>query len=88
MANVVVDDRAVLVADLSHYDGADPKRHPAAWRLGGRLRGTVRAATARPAGLRLESALPCDRRPGHRRCAGHRANRGPPGVSWSLLQGQ
>jgi hypothetical protein len=61
----------VLIADLSHYDGADPERHPAAWRQAEQLRDIVRCATTVPAALRLDSALRCSRRPGRRPCPGH-----------------
>jgi len=61
----------VLVADLSHYDGVDNERYPAAFRLAERLRTIARAGSLTPGGYRLESALSCHRRPGHRRCPGH-----------------
>ncbi|HZV51579.1 MAG TPA: hypothetical protein VFD49_17655 [Candidatus Dormibacteraeota bacterium] len=61
----------MLVADLSRYDGADPVRHPAAFRLAERLRAIVQAGTSVPAGDPLHSALRCRRRPGRRSCPGH-----------------
>jgi hypothetical protein len=61
----------VLVADLSHYDGVDPIRNPAAFRLAERLRAVVRAGTSVPAGDPFPSALRCHRRPGRRSCPGH-----------------
>ncbi len=62
---------AVLIADLSHYDGADPEQHRAAWRLAEYLRDIVRCATALPAGYRYHTGLRCHRRPGRSRCPGH-----------------
>ncbi len=61
----------VLVADLSHYEGADPTQHPAAFRLAERLRAIVQAGTAVPAGDPFDSTLRCHRRPGRRSCQGH-----------------
>jgi hypothetical protein len=61
----------MLVADLSHFDGADPERYPAAFRIAERLRAIVRAGTSVPSGYRLDSALRCHRRPGRRVCPGH-----------------
>lgn len=61
----------MLVADLSHYDDADPERYPSAFRLAERLRAIVRAGTVIPGGFRLDSALRCHRRPGRRPCPGH-----------------
>jgi hypothetical protein len=46
-ANALFCDRAVLVAALSHYEGADPVQHPAAWRLTVRLRGIPSRSDAR-----------------------------------------
>jgi hypothetical protein len=55
----------MLIADLSHYEGADPDRHPAAWRLAEYLRTIVCAATSISADRRLNSALRCHRRLRH-----------------------
>ena len=60
----------MLSADLTHFEQTDPEIHPAAWKLAEHLRGIIRAATARPTGYTLESALPCRRRPARRRCPG------------------
>jgi hypothetical protein len=60
----------MLVADLRHFlDLPDDVPAPAL-RLAEQLRGIVRAATAGDAGASWVSALPCSRRPGHRRCPG------------------
>jgi hypothetical protein len=61
---------AVLYADVTQFDGTDPEVHPAAWKLAEHIRGVIRAATAIPTGYTLESALPCRRPPGHRKCPG------------------
>lgn len=68
---VLVGYRAsVLVADLRHFlDLPDDTPAPAV-RLAEQLRGIVRAATAGEAGADWVTALPCQRRPGHRRCPG------------------
>ena len=60
----------MLVSDLRHFlDLPDDVPAPAA-RLAEQLRGIVRAATAGDAGAGWVTALPCQRRPGHRRCPG------------------
>jgi hypothetical protein len=60
----------MLVSDLRHFlDLPDDVPTPAA-RLADQLRGIVRAATAGDAGADWVTALPCQRRPGHRRCSG------------------
>lgn len=75
----------MLYADVTHFDETDPEVHPAAWKLAEHIRGVIRAATAIPTGYTLESALPCRRRPGHRKCPGWiRVDRQdiPPYVNW------
>lgn len=75
----------MLYADVTHFDGTDPEIHPAAWKLAEHIRGVIRAATAIPTGYTHESALPCRRRPGHRKCPGWiRISRQdiPPYVNW------
>lgn len=62
---------AVLIADLSHYDGANPEVHPVAWRLAEYLRDIVRCATALPAGCQYHTGLRCHCRPARRACPGH-----------------
>jgi len=58
----------MMVTDLHHYlDLPDEVPGPAR-RLAEQLDGVVRAATAGDAGVAWESALPCRRRPGNRRC--------------------
>ena len=59
-----------MVTDLHHLlDLPDGTPGPAR-RLAGHLSNIVRAATAGDAGIAWESALPCRRRPGNRRCPG------------------
>lgn len=60
----------MMVTDLQHFldpplDAPGPAR-----RLAEQLGNLVRAATAGDAGTAWESALPCRRRPGNRRCPG------------------
>ena len=60
----------MMVTDLHHLlDLPDGTPGPAR-RLAGHLSNIVRAATAGDAGTAWESALPCRRRPGNRRCPG------------------
>jgi hypothetical protein len=60
----------MMVTDLHHFlDLPDGTPGPAR-RLAGHLSNIVRAATAGDAGTTWESALPCRRRPGNRRCPG------------------
>ena len=75
----------MLIADLSHHDGADPEHHPAASRLSEYLRAIVCAATSIPADRRLNSGLRCHRRPGRQPCAGYLQivrQEVPPHVNW------
>ncbi|MGH7911085.1 MAG: hypothetical protein ACREQM_15055 [Candidatus Dormibacteraceae bacterium] len=60
----------MLIADLSHYQDADPEQR-GAYRLGRRLGEITYAATSIPAGRSLHSALPCHRRPRRRPCPGY-----------------
>jgi hypothetical protein len=59
----------VLVADLRHFLDLPEDTPAPALRLAEQLRGIVRAATAGD-GVDWVTALPCQRRPGHRRCPG------------------
>ena len=59
-----------MVTDLHHLlDLPDGTPGPAR-RLAEHLSNIVRAASAGDAGIAWESALPCRRRPGNRRCPG------------------
>jgi hypothetical protein len=60
----------MFVTDLHHFLDLPPGTPGPARRLAGHLSNIVRAATAGDAGTTWESALPCRRRPGNRRCPG------------------
>lgn len=60
----------MLVTDLSHFADMPEDTPGPARRLAEHLSNIVRAATAGDAGTAWESALPCRRRPAHRRCPG------------------
>ncbi len=60
----------MLVSDLNHFLDLPGDTPGPARRLAGHLSNIVRAATAGDAGTAWESALPCQRRPGNRRCPG------------------
>ncbi len=60
----------VLVADLGHFLGLPEDASGSARRLAQHLGDIVRAGTAGEVGDRWVSALPCRRRPAHRRCPG------------------
>jgi len=59
-----------MVTDLHHFLDLPAATPGPARRLAGHLGNIVRAATAGDAGTTWESALPCRRRPGNRRCPG------------------
>jgi hypothetical protein len=60
----------MFVTDLHHFLDLPAATPGPARRLAGHLSNIVRAATAGDAGTTWESALPCRRRPGNRRCPG------------------
>jgi hypothetical protein len=60
----------MLVSDLNHFAGLPDDTPSPARRLAGHLHDIVRAATAGDAGTAWDTALPCRRRPGNRRCPG------------------
>jgi hypothetical protein len=60
----------MLVTDLNHFLDLPEDTPGPARQLAGHLGNIVRAATAGDAGTAWESALPCRRRPAHRRCPG------------------
>jgi hypothetical protein len=60
----------MLVTDLNHFAGLPEDAPGPARRLAAHLHDIVRAATAGDAGTTWETALPCRRRPGNRRCPG------------------
>lgn len=60
----------MMVTDLHHFLGLPPDAPGPARRLADHLGNVVRAATAGDAGIAWETALPCRRRPGNRRCPG------------------
>ncbi|HYO02277.1 MAG TPA: hypothetical protein VET27_10500 [Mycobacterium sp.] len=60
----------MLVADLHHFIDLPPDIPGPALKLGEHLISIVQAATAGDAHTAWESALPCRRRPGNRRCPG------------------
>jgi hypothetical protein len=60
----------MLVTDLNHFLDLSEDTPGPARQLAGHLSNIVRAATAGDAGTAWESALPCRRRPAHRRCPG------------------
>ena len=59
-----------MVTDLQHFLDLPPDVPGPARRLADQLGNIVKAATAGDAGTTWESALPCHRKPGHRRCTG------------------
>ncbi len=75
----------MLVTDLHHFLDLPEDMPGPARRLAEQLTNIVRAATAGDAGTVWESALPCRRRPAHRRCPGRmivlRAGPGTP-IRW------
>ena len=76
---------AMMVIELSHYLELAEEMPGPARRLAADLSGIVRAATAGDAGTAWTSALPCRRRPAHRRCPGRLVvlRRGPPApIHW------
>ena len=60
----------MMVTDLRHYLDLGPETPAPALRLAEQLGDIVRAGTAGDVGEEWESALPCRRRPGNRRCPG------------------
>jgi hypothetical protein len=60
----------MMVTDLHHWLDLPADAPGPARRLAEQLGDIVRAATAGDAGIEWESALPCARRPAHRRCPG------------------
>jgi hypothetical protein len=60
----------MFVTDLHHFLDLSAATPGPARRLAGHLSNIVRAATAGDVGTTWESALPCRRRPGNRRCPG------------------
>jgi hypothetical protein len=60
----------MMVTDLHHYLDLPPDVPGPARRLAEQLNSIVRAATAGDAATAWETALPCHRRPGNRRCHG------------------
>jgi hypothetical protein len=60
----------MFVTDLNHFLDLPEDTPGPARRLAGHLSGIVKAATAGDAGTAWESALPCRRPPGNRRCPG------------------
>lgn len=75
----------MLVADLRHFLDLPDDVPTAAVRLADQLRGIVRAATAGDAGAHWVTALPCQRRPGRRRCPGRirvRRTDAPAPITW------
>ena len=60
----------MLVADLHHFLDLPADTPGPARQLGEQLSSIVAAATAGDAHTTWESALPCRRRPAHRRCPG------------------
>jgi hypothetical protein len=60
----------MLVSDLSHFLDLPADTPGPASALAGQLSDIVRAATAGETGNAWETALPCRRRPGNRRCPG------------------
>lgn len=78
----------MLVTDLHHFLDLPPDTPGPARRLAEQLSSIVRAATAGDAGTAWESALPCQRRPAHRRCPGRiivlRTEPGAP-IRWQCI---
>jgi hypothetical protein len=75
----------MFVSDLRHFLDLPEDVPGPARRMAERLTLIVRAATAGDAGAEWVSALICDRRPGHRPCAGHLAvlrTDVPPSIAW------
>lgn len=60
----------MMVTDLHHFLDLPADAPGPARRLAEHLGDIIRAATAGDAGIEWESALPCPRRPAHRRCLG------------------
>lgn len=60
----------MFVTDLNHFPGLPADTPGPARRLAEHLSSIVKAATAGDAGTAWETALPCRRRPGNRRCPG------------------
>lgn len=60
----------MFVTDLNHFLDLPEDTPAPARRLAGHLSSIVKAATAGDAGTAWETALPCRRRPGNRRCPG------------------
>jgi hypothetical protein len=63
-------DQVMLVADLQHFLDLGPDTPGPARKLAEHLTGIVAAASAGDAHTLRETALPCPRRPGNRRCPG------------------
>lgn len=63
-------EQIMMVTDLQHFLDLSVDVPGPARRLAEEQGNIVRAATAGDAGKTWESALPCRRRPGHRRCSG------------------
>ncbi|MEA2686734.1 MAG: hypothetical protein QOE93_1929 [Actinomycetota bacterium] len=61
----------MYVSDLRHFPDLPPDVPAPARRMAGHLALIVRAATAAETGGQWVSALPCERRPGHRPCPGY-----------------
>ena len=76
----------MMVTDLQHFVELPPDVPGPTLRLADQLGTIVRAATAGDAGTTWESALPCHRMPGHRRCTGriliHRAFDAEAPIRW------
>jgi hypothetical protein len=83
---MAVTSPTVFVSDLRHFLDLPHDVPGPARTLAEQLGFVVRAATAGPPGTWWTSALPCRRRPGHRRCPGHltvlRADDEAP-IAWS-----
>lgn len=76
----------MFVSDLRHFLEMPDDAPASARRMADHLTLVVRAATAGDAGLSWVSAVRCQRRPGHRACAGHMAifrTDVPPSIQWS-----
>jgi hypothetical protein len=75
----------MMVTDLHHFLDLPADTPGPARRLAEHLGNIVRAATAGDAGIGWESALPCARRPGNRRCPGRmivRRTEPPAPIRW------
>jgi hypothetical protein len=76
----------MFVSDLRHFLDVPDYAPAPARRMAEHLTLVVRAATAGDTGLRWVSAVKCQRRPGHRACAGYIAvfrTDVPPSIQWS-----